>query len=180
MTSQRSSRLLIDAFDRVRDLVAENVAGLSIDQLAARLDDESNSITWLLWHLTRVQDDHVAELAGVEQMWTDEGWFDRFGLPFGAADTGYGQTGREVGVVCVDSPDLLTGYHDAVHAMTTRYLRGLSDADFDRIVDEAWDPPVTLATRLVSVVADDLQHAGQASFLRGVLLRQAEATGADD
>ncbi|WP_075741324.1 MULTISPECIES: mycothiol transferase [Actinoalloteichus] len=179
MTSERSARLLTDAFDRIRDLVAENVAGLSADQLSARLDSESNSISWLLWHLTRVQDDHVAELAGVEQVWTDEGWFDRFGLPFGPTDTGYGQTGREVGVVCVDSPDLLTGYHDAVHAMTTRYLAGLADEDFDRIVDDTWDPPVTLCTRLVSVVADDLQHAGQASFLRGVLERQAEETGED-
>ena len=30
---------------------------------------EANSIAWLIWHLTRVQDDHVAGLAGCEQAW---------------------------------------------------------------------------------------------------------------
>ncbi|AOS63518.1 putative DUF664 family protein [Actinoalloteichus hymeniacidonis] len=160
--------MLIDAFDRIRELVAQNATGLSPEVLSARLDGGSNSISWLLWHLTRIQDDHVSELAGSEQIWTAEGWFDRFGLPFDAADTGFGHTAREVGVVCVDSADLLTGYHDAVHAMTVEYLSSVTDSDFDRIVDESWDPPVSLASRLVSVVGDDLQHAGQAAFLRGV------------
>jgi hypothetical protein len=48
-------------------------------------------------------------------------------------------------------------------------VQGLSDDDLGRIVDERWDPPVTLAVRLVSVIEDDLQHAGQAAFVRGIL-----------
>jgi hypothetical protein len=39
-------------------------------------------------------------------------------------------------------------------------------------VDDYWDPPVTLSVRLVSVISDDLQHAGQAAFIRGVLERR--------
>ena len=68
--------------------------------------------------------------------------------------------------------DLLAGYYDAVHARTTRFLEGLSDEDLDRIVDKRWTPPVTLGVRLVSVIADDLQHAGQAAFVRGILQRR--------
>jgi hypothetical protein len=30
---------------------------------------------------------------------------------------------------------------------------------------------VSLSVRLVSVIADDLQHAGQAAFIRGMLQR---------
>jgi len=52
-------------------------------------------------------------------------------------------------------------------------LAGLRDADLDRIVDERWDPPVTLGVRLVSVLDDDVQHAGQAGYVRGVLEREA-------
>jgi hypothetical protein len=68
----------------------------------------------------------------------------------------------------VESGDLL-GYHDATHEQTKKFLTSLSEADFDRIVDESWDPPVTIGVRLISVVSDDLQHAGQAAFVRGLL-----------
>jgi hypothetical protein len=86
--------------------------------------------------------------------------------------TGYGHNSDDVAAVQVRSAELLTGYHDAVHDMTIRYVEGLTDADFERIVDRSWDPPVTLAVRLVSVLSDDLQHAGQAAFIAGVLSRR--------
>lgn len=163
--------LLEDAFDRVREVLHHAVDGLSPKELAERLDPGANSIAWLAWHLARVQDDHVAEVAGSGQIWTTAGWADRFGLPLDSSDTGYGHSHDEVAQVQA-SADLLTGYYDAVHEMTIRYVRGLSEADLDRIVDEGWDPAVTLGVRLVSVISDGLQHAGQAAFVRGVLARR--------
>jgi hypothetical protein len=165
-----SADLLVDAFGRVREAVHDAVEGLSTEQLSARLDPEANSIAWLVWHLTRVQDDHVAEVAGIEQAWTAGGWADRFRLPFARGEIGYGQGSDAVASVRVGA-ELLTGYYDAVHDQTVRYVASLIDADLSRIVDRRWDPPVTLGVRLVSVIADDLQHAGQAGFVRGVLLR---------
>jgi uncharacterized damage-inducible protein DinB len=144
---------------------------MSPDQLGERLDAEANTIAWLVWHLTRVQDDHVAEVAGRDQVWSTGGWRERFDLPFDAQATGYGHSRQDVAAVQV-SAALLLGYADAVHEQTVRYVRGLSDTDLDRVVDTAWDPPVTLAVRLVSVISDDLQHAGQAAFIRGVLDRR--------
>jgi hypothetical protein len=164
--------LLVDAFGRVRDLVHSVVAGLSSEDLTYRVDDDANTIGWLVWHLTRIQDDHVADVAGAEQAWTAAGWAARFGLPFDQADTGYGHGRDEVAAVRVASGDLLTGYYDDVHARTVAYLEGVADEDWARIVDERWDPPVTLAVRLVSVVSDDLQHVGQAAYVRGLLLRR--------
>ncbi|GAA4373774.1 DUF664 domain-containing protein [Actinomadura verrucosospora] len=163
-----SAELLTDAFDRIRQVVHGAVGGLSGPQLARRPAEDANSIAWLVWHLTRIQDDHVAGVAGTGQVWTRDGWADRFALPFDASDTGYGHTPDDVAAVRVEA-DLLTGYHDAVHARTVRYVSALTDADLPRIVDRAWDPPVTLAVRLVSVVSDDLQHAGQAAYVRGLL-----------
>jgi uncharacterized damage-inducible protein DinB len=167
-----SADLLADAFDRIRETVHEAVRGLGPDDLAARLDDGANTVAWLVWHLTRIQDDHVADAAGTEQLWTADGWADRFALPLPPGDTGYGHGPDEVAAVRVGSADLLTGYHDAVHARTAAYVRTLRDSDLGRVVDERWDPPVTLGVRLVSVVSDDLQHAGQAAFVRGALLRR--------
>jgi uncharacterized damage-inducible protein DinB len=166
------AELLVDGFSRVRENVHAAVEGLTAEQLRTRLDDEANSIAWLVWHLTRVQDDHVADVAGTEQVWTGQDWLSRFGLPFPAGDTGFGHRPADVEAVRVDEPELLTGYYDAVHEQTVRFVEGLDGQALDRIVDEAWDPPVTLGVRLVSVLDDDIQHAGQAMFVRGVLERR--------
>jgi uncharacterized damage-inducible protein DinB len=161
--------VLTDAFGRIREIVHDVVDGLSTDQLAYRVTPEANSIAWLIWHLTRIQDDHVTDVAGVEQTWTEAGWIDQFALPFDAADTGFGHSSDDVAAVTVESGDLLTQYHHAVFEQTERFVTGLQDDELDRIVDERWDPPVSLGVRLVSVIGDDLQHAGQAAYIRGIL-----------
>lgn len=162
--------LLTDAFDRIAGQVRAVLDGATPAMLAYRPDDAANSPAWLLWHLARVQDDHVADVAGTEQRWTAGGWADRFALPFDVADTGYGHSPQEVAAVRADA-DLLLGYHEDVHAATIAYLGTVAAADLDRVVDEGWDPPVTLGVRLVSVVADDLQHVGQAAYVRGLAER---------
>jgi hypothetical protein len=165
---------LSDAFQRIQQTVRRTVDGASEAVLTFRADDEANTVAWLVWHLTRVQDDHVSDLAGVDQLWDEGGWRDRFGLPFDAEATGYGQSSSEVGAVRGVSPVDLIGYHDAVCTRTLDFLSTLGDDDFARVVDTSWNPPVTLGARLVSVISDDLQHAGQASFARGI----AERAGA--
>ncbi|HET6210843.1 MAG TPA: DUF664 domain-containing protein [Jatrophihabitans sp.] len=162
------AELLCDAFSRVREEVIGTVTGLTTEQLQYRPSPRANSIGWLIWHLTRVQDDHVAGAAGLEQVWTSQGLHQRFGLPFDTTATGYGQRSEEVAAVRV-SAQLLIDYHDAVYRQTVDYVTGLTEADLARVVDERWDPPVTLGVRLVSVLSDDLQHVGQAGYLRGQL-----------
>jgi hypothetical protein len=164
--------LLVDAFGRVLETVREAVDGLTPEQLATRVADGANSVGWLDWHRTRVQDDHLADAAGTEQIWTAQGWSERFGLPLPDDDTGYGHSGRDVAEVRGIPAELLLGYHEAVHEHTVRYVAGLSSQALNRVVDTSWTPPVTLAVRLVSVISDDLQHAGQAAFVRGLLQRR--------
>ena len=134
-----------------------------------RPDPGANSISWLIWHLSRIQDDHVADLAHVEQVWPE--WRERFGLPFGKWATGYGQGPQEVAEVRVGG-DLLGEYHRAVHELTMRYVDGITSAELDRVVDTRWDPPVTAAVRLVSVIGDTMQHLGQAAYVRGLAMRR--------
>lgn len=163
--------ILIESITRVKETSARAVTGLTADQLEARVDPEANTVAWLLWHIGRVQDAQVAAAAGSEQLWTSAGWMSRFGLPFAAQETGYAHSVAEVGQVAGVSADLLAEYVAAVCDHTIEYLHTLTDVDLDRIVDTRWNPPVTLAARLVSVVSDDLQHAGQAAIIRGVIER---------
>jgi Protein of unknown function (DUF664) len=163
-----SNDLLTDAFERIRDAVHPAVNGLSTDELAFRPEDQSNSIAWLVWHLTRIQDDHVAELDGSDQVWESGGWAEKFALPLATADTGYGHGPEDVAVVKAEA-ELLLGYFEDVHDKTLRYVGTLAEDDLDRVVDRSWDPPVTVSIRLVSVIADDLQHVGQAAYVRGIV-----------
>ena len=165
-----SSEILIDGFGRISGIVHRTLDGITPDTLTARLDPEANTIAWLVWHLTRVPDDHLADAFDADQVWTSQGWADKFGLPFDADATGYSQSSDEVAAVQV-SAELLLGYLDAVQARTVEHLGTVTDADLDRVVDTNWDPPVTLGVRLISVISDGLQHAGQAAYVRGVAER---------
>jgi len=168
-----SADLLTDAFGRIRETVIDLLYGLTAEQLTYRVDVDANSIAWLVWHLTRIQDDHVAAAFGVPQVWAEGGWAARFGLPAGSMEHGYGHNRVQVaaiGEACAES-GLLTDYHEAVYAQTIKLISGVSDADLDRVVDASWRPPVTLGVRLVSVINDDAQHAGQAAFVRGLTER---------
>jgi hypothetical protein len=118
-----------------------------------------------------VQDDHVAGVADTDQVWIAQGWVDRFKLPFPPEAHGYGQSSKQVGQVKV-AADLLLGYLDAVTEQTVSYLESLTDEDLPRIVDENWDPPVTLGVRLISLINDGMEHAGQAAFVRGIVERR--------
>jgi len=164
--------LLLNAFDNVEEAVRGAVEGIDPELLTARIGPGANTVAWLVWHLTRVQDDHVAEVAGRRQAYTDADWADRFALPFGPEATGYGFSDDDVAATRVTDPELLVGYHTDVHQRTAEFLQTVTADDLDRVVDRRWNPPVTLGVRLVSVITDDLQHAGQAAYLRGVLERR--------
>jgi len=177
-----ATEVLQNGLDQVRDVVAQVLDGLTDDQLTTPLEPGSNTVAWLVWHLARVQDDHVAHVAGSDQVWTSSAagggggaggstWAQRFDLPLDDDEIGYGFDEEQV--LAVRAPaELLQGYLDAVHERTSAYLAALSPEDLDRVVDTDWDPPVTLGVRLTSVLGDDLQHAGQAAYAAGLLRRR--------
>lgn len=171
-TTDSTKDLLLDAFGRVRDLVASLTSDLTEDVSTYRPDASANSIGWLIWHLSRIADNHIADASGTDEVWVTQGWVDRFSLPFALEATGYGQGEDEVGAVQVPA-ELLAGYHTAVQEAAVRYIGALDTDELERVVDERWDPPVTVSVRLVSVLADCLQHAGQAAYVRGLADRRS-------
>jgi uncharacterized damage-inducible protein DinB len=163
------SELLTEAFDRLPALVRSAVEGLSPEQLCTPPAEGANTVAWLVWHLTRIQDHHLAQLTGEEQVWVTGDRAQRFGLKPDPDDHGYGHTAAQVLAVRPESAAVLVDYYEAVHARTLAYLAGRTAGELDRVVDESWDPPVTLGVRLVSVLNDDTQHVGQAAYVRGLL-----------
>jgi uncharacterized damage-inducible protein DinB len=163
------SEIVEDLVGRVRESMRAAVEGLDADQLAHRLGPGANPIGWLAWHTCRIQDEHVAAVAGEPQLYADGGWAERLGMPADGADIGYGHDDAMVASRTATDAEVVLGYLDAVCERTVRYVRTLTQADLERVVDTRWDPPVTLGVRLCSVLNDNLQHTGQAAYVRGLL-----------
>ena len=170
-----ATAVLVEAFNRTPDLVATALDGLSDDDLTRRIDPDANTVAWLIWHTARMQDGQITgakRALGWEaaQVWTAQGFQDRFDLDLSSRAVGYGMSSDEVAQVRAPA-DLLTAYHDAVHEDAIAFLDALADEDYDAVVDPHWDPPVRLLARLVSIEQDAVQHLGQAAYVRGVLQR---------
>jgi len=161
--------LLLELYGRIPPLARDAVADVDLDRLVERPSPGANTIAWLVWHLTRVQDDHIAEILGQDQVWVEGDWARRFGLEADPSNTGYGHSDADVATVRPQDLAVLIDYLEAVDSRTRSMLQRLVPGDLDRIVDERWDPPVTLGVRLVSIADDCLQHAGQAAYARGIL-----------
>ncbi|NUP75134.1 MAG: DinB family protein [Sinomonas sp.] len=179
--------ILEDGFGRVRESVEHALLGLSPEQLVRQPAPAANSVGWLVWHLSRITDDHFAELAhvlgGAEpprkrerrippgQLWSE--WRDRLGTLYPEGSTGNGHTPEQVAAFPRIEPVLLSEYHAAVHERALETLRSLVPEDFGKIVDLRWDPPVTAAVRIMSILNDATQHVGQAAYVRGLLASPA-------
>ncbi len=161
--------LLQELFGRIREHVEESVDGLDASSLTATVAPGTNPIGWLVWHLTRVQDHHVAELLARPQLWVTDDVGRNFGVASDPDNTGYGHGAQDVATIRPIDAAALVDYYRAVAARTDELLAGVTDDELDRVVDERWNPPVTLGVRLVSIADDDIQHAGQAKYLRGLL-----------
>ena len=168
MAAMHTPEVLADAFGRIKEWVHSAVADLDGAAINYQPDPAANSIGWLIWHLTRVQDDHVAHLAQRDQLYVKDGWAARFGFQESEADLGYGHTPEQVAAVRFGTPDDLLAYYDAVHELSLRYVATITPDELDRIVDTRWNPPVTAGVRLVSVIDDCMNHTGQAHYVRGL------------
>ena len=166
----QSKELLKDAFGRITELVAISLKDVDDKALAYRPEPGANSIAWLTWHLTRIQDDHVSEIAGLEQAWISGGWAEKFGMDPDPDNDGRGHGPDDVAAIKPDS-ELLLAHHNAVAERTQAYLDRVDAEELSRIIDRSYDPPVTVGVRLVSVISDNIQHAGQARFLHGIVGR---------
>lgn len=161
--------LALDVLDRVHGVLQRVLRDLGGDELHRLPHPESNSIAWLVWHLTRVQDVSVSGLAEQDQVWVSEGWHATFGMEADLEQDGFGHTPEDVASFRAPSAQALLDYHESVLACSKAYVSGLAPEGFDRELNQPqYQPLPTVGVRLVSVISDNLQHAGQAAYLLGL------------
>lgn len=162
--------LITDGYGRILQVLEKALDGLTPEDLNQQSHRDCNSMGWLTWPLTRVQDDHISDLMGEEQLWKKDEWHARFNRAPDRKDIGFGHSSEDVAAFKSPGVETLLQYHRAVLERTKRYISNLSMADLDRELDEPWYQPLpTVGVRLVSVMSDCLQHVGQVSYVRGLL-----------
>ncbi|MFL4480027.1 DUF664 domain-containing protein [Paeniglutamicibacter sp. ORCA_105] len=178
-TEPSAIALLRDGFGRVREGIERLLDEAEPRMLRFRASSHSNSMAWLLWHLTRIQDDHFTHLARAldegsapEQCWISRGWVSRFNLPYAQLDTGFGHSSDQVADFGMYDGEYLLGYHRDVHEQTIGILATLREPDLSAVIDRRWNPPVTAGVRLISVLNETASHLGQAEFLKGIYADQ--------
>jgi hypothetical protein len=170
--------LIVDGYERLPELAEEALAGVRLADLDRAPRPGCNPLGWTVWHLTRVQDGQIADLMGEADLWTRDGWHRKFGRPPDHEDSGYGHTPAQVRAFRSPPAKTQLDYLRAVTARTKQYLAGLASGDLDRELDESWyTPRPTVGVRIVSILADCHQHAGEASYIRGLLKAGRRAAG---
>lgn len=156
------------ALTTVRSTVALTLEGLTPEQLAHRPGAESNPVGWLIWHMARMQDRGIAAVTGEDQLWVRDRWHERYGMPADPQNTGMGHDAARVSAFAAPDTATLLQHFDAVLNRTRNYLSGLDPDDLDRVIDTP-PPAATVGERLISVVNGNMQHVGQASYVRGLI-----------
>lgn len=162
------ANLLTDAISRPTAAITRALEGLSAEQLNAHPAGHDNSIAWLVWHIGREIDVQVEHLGG-QEVWKNQGFRERFNLGEIGDSVGYGHSSEEARSLVIEDKELLVEYVKATEAAYVDYVSSLSPEDLDEVVDTRWDPPVTRGARLVSMIDDAAQHAGQVAYAAGQL-----------
>ena len=132
--------MVLDALDRIHSIL-HRTHWLYTRRNSSSTQPDSNSIAWLTWHLTRVQDNGISGLFDQEQAWISQGWHAK--LAWSSTDNeGQGHTPAQVAAFRASSVQLLLDYHDSVSARSKAFIGGLAPADFDRQLNEPQYQPV--------------------------------------
>ena len=161
--------MLSGAYGGILRVLEYTLEGLKEEDLNWQPKPDCNSIGWLVWHLTRWQDVQISNFMGQEQLWIKDGWHKKFGRLADPKDTGGGM--KPADLAKFKSPDARTllGYHKAVLERSQKYFPTLKKADLDRVIEGTpFKPPPTFGMMLIGTLSDGLQHAGQASYVRGL------------
>jgi hypothetical protein len=168
---------IAQTLDECKRRLYRTLQGLTPAELAWRPGSEANSLSFMVWHVARVEDRWLHRFAqDTTEVWQRDGWYQRCGLP--ENDTGVGYTAEQV--ARFPNPDIteLEGYFDAVRQETLTYLRGVALSTLDVHPQRIPFPEVgggrplpddfTIARMFRQLIGEENQHFGQIAYLRGL------------
>ena len=150
---------------------------LSLDEIHWRPNQDSNSIGFIFWHVSRVEDRLVTWcIAHSEEIWTRNKWYAKMQLP--QQSTGLEYSRSELAEFPKIATLLLSEYFDAVRKNTNEFLASVHLDLFDSVPQRTPFPEnsksadyfkaFTIDRYFRQLIAEENQHLGQISYLRGL------------
>ena len=156
--------------DRVGSVLTRALDGLSLEQLRRQpAGPESNPIGWMAFHLARVHDAGFSNLLGKPQVWREQKWHEKFGVPPETGSLG-GSTLDQVREFNPVSAETLLGYWQAVRERSREFLNSLREEDIEKPTPPGSGPPNEIYTTTIArITSDTSQHIGQIAYARGLV-----------
>ena len=156
---------IIDRLDASYLWIERLREGITDEQFYYRPTDDTNSIAWLVWHLSRWRDRTSAIVSGDTEVWTSGGWSQRFGMS--EERTGMGDTAEQVAGFRPDR-DLVLSYADGAHRAIVERVSRLTADQLEEPVKGLPGEPRPAWRVLAGVIGDSTEHVGQINYLRGM------------
>jgi len=157
------------ALERNWEMVTLAVVEVDEATMAARPNVDSNSMSWLIWHMTRVADRFINfRLTEKPQLWTTDAWHEKFNMPDDPQEFGLGWSNERAETWQSPAKSVVMAYFDAVNAAATEYLNSLTEQELTRVIPfPALPDTLTVAEALGNLIWDNIAHGGQVAYLRG-------------
>ena len=167
------NQVIVGLLERATNQIKLATDGATDEQLYYRPTSNANSIAWLVWHLSRLQDLISSSLSGEAEVWHTDRWVEQFALAPDLPNeaTGWGDSAEQVAAFRVERGTLF-GYMEAAHRVAKERVARLTPAQLEQTV--AWGtaetPLLGPAWRvLITLLNDSIQHAGQINYIRGLV-----------
>lgn len=153
-----------DCLEQVRIRLLGTCEGMNQEEVLWRPEPYANNIGFVLWHVTRAEDNLVMRLENGHALWVTGGWHEKFGQPVNAPDPG-----DRMGLRALAIPGLpvLLGYSQAVGEQTRRLLGELTVDRLDQPIGPS-QPGQTVTANLRHLITHRNNHHGQMDYIRGL------------
>ena len=163
-------------FEEIGVRLNRALEGLTFEELNWRPRPEANSIAFIVWHVSRVEDGWFQHFVqDTTQVWLAERWHERFGLPEGSS--GFGYSVEQLAEFPALREEDLRGYFDAVRKSTLACLKEMTETDLDRVPGRSPFPDsasssrfaeFTVARMFRQLIGEEYQHLGHVNYIRGL------------
>jgi uncharacterized damage-inducible protein DinB len=159
-----AKELILKSLEQSQEYLTRALDGLTQEEAAWSPGPECNSIAFILWHTTRVEDFFINRvLQRGRELYEMEGWQEKLGTPVKA----YQYTVEELQAWPVPKLEVLRQYYDSVRQKTLAFLNSISPEKLSEVPRPERSPD-SIGVSLGHVSTEIAMHVGQIAYLRGV------------
>ena len=150
--------------------------GLTLEELNWRPNAEANSIAFIVWHTTRVEDRWFQVFCQDKpDLWTSGRWFEKLGMNEDRSP--FGLTPEDLASLPTLTIEALKSYFEAVRSETRKYLASIGPEDleaspgrspFGGSASASPFAQFTIQRMFRQLIQEEIQHLGQVGMLRGL------------